>query len=72
MLDLVVARLLAVSPYRFTVPNRPQDREIAYRLRYETVVAMGWADPATSRTGSSGTDTTTGRCRSSAGSMTSR
>jgi hypothetical protein len=41
-LDRLVGRLLSASPYRFTVATSPDEADVAFRLRYEAVVARGW------------------------------
>jgi hypothetical protein len=41
VLDILVARVLELYPYRFTVPDTPEECEIAYRIRYQAVVDEG-------------------------------
>jgi hypothetical protein len=41
-LDRLVRRLLSASPYRFTVAALGDEADVAFRLRYEAVVARGW------------------------------
>jgi hypothetical protein len=45
VLDLLVARVLGSYPYTFTLPSTSQQREIAYRIRFDAVVGAGWAQP---------------------------
>ena len=44
-LDALATRLLASSPFTFRIATDDQERRAAYRLRAETVAAMGWAAP---------------------------
>lgn len=45
LLDDLAARLLAASPYRFTLATGPADRAIAYGIRAEVSVQAGWVPP---------------------------
>jgi hypothetical protein len=45
LLDPLVIRLLGRSALRFTVADTPRDREMAYEIRYLTVVDRGWTFP---------------------------
>ncbi|NYJ05108.1 hypothetical protein [Petropleomorpha daqingensis] len=45
LLDGLAARLLAASPYRFTVADGPDDRSTAYRIRATASIEAGWAAP---------------------------
>jgi hypothetical protein len=45
-LDALVADILGRCGYRFTVAADDDTREAAYRLRYETVIKQGWAQPS--------------------------
>jgi hypothetical protein len=51
VLDVLVARVLDGYPYRFTLPDTPTEREVAYRVRGTCVLAAGWAPPAPVRNG---------------------
>lgn len=42
-LDGLVRRMLAMSPFDYTVATTDAERYVAYRLRCEAVVARGWA-----------------------------
>ena len=42
-LDRLVARMVAAGSLRFTVAERDQDRDLAFRLRHDAVVSRGWA-----------------------------
>jgi N-acyl-L-homoserine lactone synthetase len=43
VLDRLVARMVAAGPLRFTVAERDEERELAYRLRHDAVLSRGWA-----------------------------
>jgi hypothetical protein len=43
LLDGLAARILAGSPYRFTVATAPAERSLAYRIRAAVMVQAGWA-----------------------------
>jgi hypothetical protein len=45
ILDPLAHRVLARYPYTFTVAVDDAQREVAYRLRYQSVVASGWVAP---------------------------
>lgn len=45
-LDELVAAVVAGSPFRFAVATTAEEREVAFRLRHDAVVAGGWAPPA--------------------------
>ena len=45
VLDALVERVLGTYPYLFTVASTPAEREIAFRIRYDTVMRWGWAPP---------------------------
>jgi hypothetical protein len=42
LLDGLAGRLLAASPYRFTVADGPDDRSTAYRIRATVSIEAGW------------------------------
>lgn len=42
VLDELVTRVLAAYPYRFTIARTPDEREQAFRIRYDVVTAAGW------------------------------
>lgn len=42
VLDALVTRVLATYPYRFTLVTDPDDREVAYRIRFAAAVDQGW------------------------------
>jgi hypothetical protein len=44
-LDRLVERLLALSPFEYTVARDPAEREVAYRLRARAVLERGWCRP---------------------------
>jgi hypothetical protein len=44
-LDRLVARLVESAPIRFVVADTDGDRDAAFRLRHEAVVASGWGRP---------------------------
>jgi hypothetical protein len=44
-LDRLVERMVAAGPLRFAVADSDDDRDLAYRLRHDAVVASGWARP---------------------------
>ena len=44
-LDGLAGRLLAASPYRFTVADGPNDRSTSYRIRATASIQAGWASP---------------------------
>jgi hypothetical protein len=44
-LDRLVERLLALSPFQYTVASDPAEREVAYRLRGRAVIERGWCRP---------------------------
>jgi hypothetical protein len=50
-LDRLVERLLAVSPFQYTVARDQSEREVAYRLRGRTVIERGWSRPEDLPTG---------------------
>jgi hypothetical protein len=50
-LDRLVERLLALSPFQYTVAREERDREIAYRLRGRAVIERGWCRPEDLPTG---------------------
>ena len=43
LLDGLAGRVLAASPYRFTLAESPDDRCAAYRIRATASVEAGWA-----------------------------
>ena len=44
--DAIATRFIELAePIRFSVAQSPGDREAGYRLRYEVVIAQGWARP---------------------------
>ncbi len=44
--DAIATRFIALAePIRFSVAQSPGDLEAGYRLRYEVVIAQGWARP---------------------------
>jgi len=43
LLDALVADIIGRCGYRFSVAGDDASRELAYRLRYRTVVEQGWA-----------------------------
>jgi len=44
-LDRLVERMVAAGPLRFGVADTDEDRDLAFRLRHDAVVARGWARP---------------------------
>jgi GNAT superfamily N-acetyltransferase len=44
-LDRLVERMVAAGPLRFAVATTDEERDLAYRLRHDAVVARGWARP---------------------------
>lgn len=44
-LDRLVARMVTAGPLRFTVAERDEERDLAYRLRHDAVVSRAWARP---------------------------
>jgi hypothetical protein len=42
VLDALVARVLATYPYRFTLVDDPDERDLAYRIRYAAALDQGW------------------------------
>lgn len=46
LLDDLAERILAASPYRFTIATDPADRSRAYRIRAAVSTDAGWAAPA--------------------------
>jgi hypothetical protein len=44
-LDRLVARLVDASSLRFAVATTDAERDAAFRLRHDAVVARGWAEP---------------------------
>jgi hypothetical protein len=43
-LDPLVARVLTSYPYRFTLPDTPDQRGVAYRIRGAVVAGLGWTE----------------------------
>jgi hypothetical protein len=42
VLDALVARVLGAYPYRFTLVDDADDRDLAYRIRYAAALDQGW------------------------------
>lgn len=45
VLDALVARVLATYPYRFTLVDDADGRDLAYRIRYAAALDQGWIAP---------------------------
>jgi N-acyl-L-homoserine lactone synthetase len=43
--DRIAEKVIGAVPYRLAVARDEAEREAVYRLRFRTVVEMGWADP---------------------------
>lgn len=43
--DRLAEKVISAVPYRLAVASSETDREAVFRLRYRTVVEMGWAKP---------------------------